>query len=69
MSSKALEVVAKFWELMMTNDFRAVGSCHNQSAGLEWLPSSQLSALGGVYLLVKVGAIGQGGRIWSRTRC
>jgi len=26
MSAKAVELVEKFWELMMTNDFRSVGS-------------------------------------------
>ena len=36
MSAKAAEVVTKFWELMMTNDFRSVGSLLSDDFVLDW---------------------------------
>ena len=34
--NKAVEVVRKFWELMMTNDFRSVGSVLSDDFALDW---------------------------------
>ena len=41
MSAKAVELVEKFWELMMTNDFRSVGSVLGDDFVLEWPQSNE----------------------------
>jgi ketosteroid isomerase-like protein len=41
MSAKAAEVVTKFWELMMTNDFRSVGSLLSDDFVLDWPQSNE----------------------------
>ena len=41
MAAKAVEVVAKFWDLMMTNDFRAVGSLLSDDFVLDWPQSNE----------------------------
>ena len=39
--NKAVEVVRKFWELMLTNDFRSVGSVLSDDFVLDWPQSSE----------------------------
>ena len=41
MRAKAVELVEKFWELMMTNDFRLVGSVLSDDFVLEWPQSNE----------------------------
>jgi hypothetical protein len=41
MSAKAAEVVTKFWELMMTNDFRSVSSLLSHDFVLDWPQSNE----------------------------
>src|SRR6266436_6655347 len=41
MSSKAVDVVARFWELMSTNDFRSVGSMLSDDFVLDWPQSNE----------------------------
>ena len=41
MSSMAVKIVEKFWELMMTNDFRSVGSALSDEFVLEWPQSKE----------------------------
>lgn len=39
--NKTVEVVRKFWELMMTNDFRSVGSVLSDDFVLDWPQSNE----------------------------
>lgn len=41
METTAVEIVKKFWELMMTNDFRSVGSLLSDDFVLEWPQSKE----------------------------
>jgi hypothetical protein len=41
MSAKAVEIVKEFWSLMMTNDFRSVGSVLSDDFILDWPQSNE----------------------------
>ena len=41
MSSMAVKIAERFWELMMTNDFRSVGSVLGDEFVLEWPQSKE----------------------------
>ena len=41
MSAKALQLVEQFWSLMMTNNFRSVGSLMSDEFVLEWPQSGE----------------------------
>jgi ketosteroid isomerase-like protein len=41
MNTKAIDLVQKYWELMMTNDFRSVGSLLSDDFVLDWPQSNE----------------------------
>jgi len=41
MSAKAVDLAQKYWELMMTNDFRSVGSLLSDDFVLDWPQSNE----------------------------
>ncbi|HZE68307.1 MAG TPA: hypothetical protein VE135_02125 [Pyrinomonadaceae bacterium] len=41
MTSKAIELVQEFWKLMMTNDFRSVGSALSDDFVLDYPQSNE----------------------------